>query len=324
LSCQATEHSDFASQLPIAREFLGTCGRREGLNNCVSVVGYAPFEETVTRRKWGRRSETTTAVRKQRVDCFFGFSAPGYKPDARYYTLQIIDMDSFLRAGKVVHGEWFLNKQRVAGGDHRHPLPEGFTERPESLPDFAEMTELLSILDGCRCQFMCGTEHHQIATWAASKGVVRRQCTLVAKHGKNICDGAGCIPAHALKSGIKNGAEIMPGPRGAVVFMAESHPAPTVPKEKKHDWWAFDRIFYGYYELDLFTKDAVPEAVGFSGSSKCHDFIGLSTDTSIIGNEAPLLSRDDFCFCGACRRHKFSECTYNTRHTAMRRRTTKV
>ena len=64
---------------------------------------------------------------------------------------------------------------------------------------------------------------------------MRRQCTLVEKHGKNICDAASKIPMHILKSEIKNGAEMLPGSRAAVVFMARTHPTPTVSKEKKRD-----------------------------------------------------------------------------------------
>jgi hypothetical protein len=124
---------------------------------------YKPFEGLVERRKWGRRVASTTTVRQQHVDCFFGFSKPGYKPDARYYNLQMTDICSFLRTGRVIHGEWFVDGQRVAGGDHRQPLPEGMVERPSMPADFEQLEEVMSVVDGCRSQFMCGTEFHQVS-----------------------------------------------------------------------------------------------------------------------------------------------------------------
>jgi hypothetical protein len=126
---------------------------------------------------------------------------------------------------------------------------------------------------------------------------VRSQHTLVEKHGKNVCDGASNIPKHIFESAVKDHAEIPPGPREAVVFMAKSHPAPTVAKSKKSEWWAFNRLFYGYYEHDLFTNEHIPEATGFAGSSKCHQFVGLSSDRGILDGKVPILARDDFFYC---------------------------
>jgi hypothetical protein len=262
-------------------------------------------------------------VLQQHVNCFFGFSKPGYKPDARYYNLQLTDICSFLRTGRVIHGEWFVNGQRIAGGDHRQPLPEGMVERPSMPADFEEMKEMMSIVDGCRSQFMCGTEFHQVSAWRAKTSVVRTQHTLVEKHGKNVCDGASNIPKHILESAVKNHAEIPPGPREAVVFMAKSHPTPTIAKSKKSEWWAMNRIFYGYYEHDLFTNEHIPEATGFAGSSKCHHFVGLSSDRGILDGKVPILAREDFCYCGACRKHDYLNCDFK-RHGAMRRHTTEV
>ena len=58
-----------------------------------------------------------------------------------------------------------------------------------------------------------------------------------------------------------------------------------------------------------------------TGSSKCHDFVGLAADTSL--SKPPSLVRADFCFCDACQDHDFDDCAYK-RHSAMRRVTTKV
>ena len=73
-------------------------------------------------------------VRKQHVDVFFAFHPSGYKSDARSYNVAQMDIDSFLKTGAVKHGEWFLECQRLPGGDHSRDLPEGFSERPEQLP----------------------------------------------------------------------------------------------------------------------------------------------------------------------------------------------
>ena len=79
--------------------------------------------------------------------------ASGYKADARSYNVAQEDIDSFLKYGKVKHGEWFLECQRLPGGDHSKPLPDEFSERPEQPADFPEYERKLSVTDGCAGQF---------------------------------------------------------------------------------------------------------------------------------------------------------------------------
>lgn len=312
----ATMHSDFAAQLPVLREYLGTCGRREHLNNCVSVVGYKTGDVAVERpgKKWSRR-KATVVVRRQHVDVFFGFSAAGYKPDARYYNAQMQDLTSFLKTGAVLHGEWFVDSQRIPGGDHSEALPDGFTEREmPAEPDFVDMGETIEELDGCGCQFACGTQYHQISTSLMNDfGVARRQCKLITKHGKNVCDGASNIPTAIFKSAIQNHESFDSGSRPAVVYMARTHPKPSVPKDHKDDWWAFGRIIYGHYTHAVLEGIDVPEATFNGRSMKCHDFVGTSDDRGLLDGDVPILAREDFCYCDPCVQKDFENCCFRGR-----------
>eukprot|EP00966_Prymnesium_polylepis_P222310 5143274-Prymnesium_polylepis.1 len=72
------------------------------------------------------------------------------------------------------HGEWFLERQRLPGGDHSRDLPEGFSERAEQPPDFPEYARKLSIKDGCAMQFDGKDNYHQVSEWKG-KTVPREQ-----------------------------------------------------------------------------------------------------------------------------------------------------
>ena len=114
------------------------------------------------------------------------------------------DVCYFLKYGKVLHGEWFINGQRVplASGSHRQPLPPGLSERPAMEPDFPEMarmevcplppalralTPLCALTrctlcaprqartDGCPNQFDYGTNYHQTAEWRSKTAQWVRQ-----------------------------------------------------------------------------------------------------------------------------------------------------
>jgi hypothetical protein len=77
------------------------------------------------------------------------------------------DVCHYLKYGTVLHGEWFIEGQRVplAHGSHRQPLPSGLTERPAMAPDFPEMTRMEARHDGSPNQFDYGVNYHQTAEW---------------------------------------------------------------------------------------------------------------------------------------------------------------
>ena len=322
----ATKHSDFAAILPIVREYLGTCGRRDYLNNCVSILGWGTRDVEVMRPVTHRsRTLEPKTVPQQHVECFFGFSGPGYKPDTRYYTAQYEDIVSFLKTGKVLYGEWFLNKQRIAGGDRSEQLPEGFTERPETPPDFPELDEIIEELDGCAAQFANAQQYHQVATGLMRRGVRRKQLKLVENHGKNVCDGYSNIPRHCMETTIKNGTPLRPGSREAVVHFAREHPEPKHPKASKDDWWALERIFYGYYGHEVIKRVDLPDAKAFKGTRKMHEFVGLSTDSNLLDGAVPLYAREDGCYCVPCSTNDWEDCKFRDRlGSKMRKFSTKA
>jgi hypothetical protein len=97
-----------------------------------------------------RNRKIEIPVLAQKVDVWYGISKQ--KPDANYQATVDADQISFYRNGVVRYGEWFLDGQRLPGGDHREGLPEVLTEAakfPAELPDLAETTDFH---DGCRCQ----------------------------------------------------------------------------------------------------------------------------------------------------------------------------
>ena len=77
------------------------------------------------------------------------------------------DIDHILKYGSALHGEWFLNGQRLPGGDHRKPLPAGLSEASSFEAPFPEMDATDNFTDGCPNQFDYGTNYHQAALWRA-------------------------------------------------------------------------------------------------------------------------------------------------------------
>ena len=161
----ATELADYAAVLDTPREKTGTCSVPERSNELVVVMGYKPYMQTVVTPARGKRPASTKQVRKQHVDLFFAFHPSGYKPNAKSYNTAAEDIDCFLKYGRVRHGEWFHERQRLPGGDHSRPLPDDFSERPEQPPDFPEYERKVSIKDGCAMQFDGKDNYHQVAEW---------------------------------------------------------------------------------------------------------------------------------------------------------------
>ena len=117
--------------------------------------------------RYAAADERETVDYKQNVDALFAFHKAGFKPNARSYNVVMEDVCHFLKYGTVLHGEWFIDGQRVplAHGSHRQPPPPGITERPICTPDFAELARMEARTDGCPNQFDYGTNYHQTAEW---------------------------------------------------------------------------------------------------------------------------------------------------------------
>eukprot|EP00966_Prymnesium_polylepis_P318169 7349300-Prymnesium_polylepis.1 len=117
----------------------------------------------------GAHSDRVTVDYSQEVDVIFAFHRAGYKPNARSYNVVVEDACHFLKYGTVLHGEWFIDGQRVPGGDHRKQLPPGLSERPLMDPKFPEFERMQGVSDGCPNQFDYGTNYHVmcrgIAAW---------------------------------------------------------------------------------------------------------------------------------------------------------------
>ena len=106
--------------------------------------------------------------------------------------------------------------------------------------------------------------------------------------GKGPCDGYGNLPQSTIRETIKNEESIDPGTRELVLCNTIKKPTPSVAKDAKHGWWAVGRYFYGFYDTRLFTKEAVPEADGFDGSSQIHQIYGLCEAADTARREGPV------------------------------------
>ena len=124
--------------------------------------------EKQSSSRYAARDERETIDFKQTVDALFAFHKSGFKPNARSYNVVMEDVCHFLKYGTTLHGEWFIDGQRVPlayGRSHRQPLPPSMTERPVMKPDFQELARMEARTDGCPNQFDYGTNYHQTAEW---------------------------------------------------------------------------------------------------------------------------------------------------------------
>jgi hypothetical protein len=162
-----TVHADWAAQPEVPRGHNATCASKATVNLLVIVVGYLPYEKTFTQRtRRGFVSEEETA-RKQRVDVFYVFHPTDYRPDARAFNTVLEDITLWYRTGRVQHGEYILERERLPGSRRTEMLPDGFRERTPQMPEFLCLAYMLLALDGCAAQFSCATNHHQTAEWEA-------------------------------------------------------------------------------------------------------------------------------------------------------------
>lgn len=238
----------------------------------------------------------------------FGMFDTGYKSDARSFNAQAADLDSILKKGVSIYGEWFLQGKRLPGGKRRGELPEGITDYDEPQPLFPQMRRVVEITDGAPTQFANKTNFHQTASWPARLGIRRSAIKLITMHGKSVCDGASNSPKSALAHAGEIGALVTPGARGAALYLVQNRPDPSKAKLDGCGYWQADMILYGYYDLSLFTVAAVPEALSFAGSSKVHMSAGMCDDIARAQTDGPLVTHEIFCPCVPCCNLQFASC----------------
>jgi hypothetical protein len=164
----ATHHSDYASQVPIVRASTATCASKESINNCVSVIGFKPRNVEVPLRRQAHAAAegepSTRTARRQTVLIAFGMFANTYKPDARSFNVQAADLDSILKTGESIHGEWFYMGKRLPGGKLRAELPAAITDYEGPQPFFPEMKRVMEVTDGAPSKFNNRTHYHQVTS----------------------------------------------------------------------------------------------------------------------------------------------------------------
>ena len=155
----ATRRADYAVQIKTLRFSTATCAHPETHNMLVCVMGFSPYEETVSVKKRGKRPASTKTVRKQRVAVFYVFHPSSYKPDARSYNVACESIDHFMKHGSFKQGEWFHMGQRLPCARTVPPnradtsLPSSITEAQPALAIFPDYKRVTDITDTCAAQF---------------------------------------------------------------------------------------------------------------------------------------------------------------------------
>ena len=161
--------SDYAAQIETPRVFGATCASKEKHNCCITVAGYKPRRELRFTEKRGRRKAASEEVVVQECDTWFGFFDANHKANAQHYNMQRDDINSYLKYGYTVHGEWFLDGERLPrkgdaehlnvlpapgsklprSGDVENGIPVTLTEARRRDPDHPDLKADLAITDGC-------------------------------------------------------------------------------------------------------------------------------------------------------------------------------
>ena len=128
-------------------------------------------------------------------------------------------------------------------------------------------------------------------------------------HGKDVCDGASVLIAHAIAAAITSGALLDPGTHELVLYLANLLRAPATPKELKDGWEAPTKYFFGFMDTAKFTKSRVPtaEARGWDCNKK-HFYVGRCADAQRVSQVGPLETASMFCACDPCLLFDFGNC----------------
>ena len=136
-----------------------------------------------------------------------------YKADAHAYNLMMEDIQSLLKSGKSIHGEWFR-------GGKRFPREEGHVKTLEDtgVEDMneeeariltreggAEIEEMLVKMDTCQAQFGGRNNIGRVGEQQSSHSPAHIRDISVTHtfsepyHGKCICDAMSNVPANELR-----------------------------------------------------------------------------------------------------------------------------
>lgn len=244
-----------------------------------------------------------------RTDVGFGISSTNQKPGANAWNKYLDDYHSFAKTGKVIYGEWFVNGERIAGGDHSQPLPVGRIGDTDDVwtlrdaeprePDFPTLEDDVDITDGAAGQFQGKRNTGHVARSRAKTGVTKTSVIKVSKHGKDLADVFGNLLASFLQQGSANGRFLIPGPRGSTLYLAQYHRKPLGSLEKVVSDFAPERYLYVYYSdevLGVGNRDFN----AYKDTKQFHSRVGRCVDPVTAEQNGPLTIREVFCACTPC------------------------
>ena len=297
------------------------------------IVGADHYSETMSAKKSQQQ-----VVEKQNVYSFQALFPSTYKPDAHIFYLQLEDIKLILTKGVSKHGEWFFSGKRLPRtGGHKDELPEGSeiedideAHAQALLPD-RRLDHMIAYTDGCQAQFGGRNSFGRVAEQIHEKYTEVPVKTTLTKttpyHGKSICDGLSNVPANALRRagqqmpdrlGVGTRAQVRPNlpffspfPRHTssplacmtvlskqVLFLAENVKEPSVPKNKKPDWWAVTGFLWGYINPETILPK--PDFKTLSGSKSMFIFQTADPHTD-LARSPTIHHRRRLCLCVRCR-----------------------
>lgn len=152
----------------------------------------------------------------------------------------------------------------------------------------------------------------------AQEGITRCHVKKIEMHGKDVCDGASVLIAHAINAAITSGALLDPGTRELVLYLSDLLRAPATAKELKDGWEAPTKYFFGFMDTAKFTKSRVPtaEARGWDCNKK-HFYVGRCADVHRALSVGPLETSTMFCSCNPCLLFDFDNCEMAAQRGSM-------
>ena len=255
----------------------------------------------------------TRSVTKQNVGAFFGMASSTHKGSTHYDILNQLDIQAYLKTGKVLFGEWIINGKRLLGGDHEASLDgTGLVDMSEDEvnPPLPCLEEIMQAHDGCASQYAGHKSFHMTARWRevtkrliGGEGVISNDIRCVPNHGKSMADSLSNVPQAGHQAGLKREEDLFPGPREFVLYSAKHTPTPASAKSDQSGWWSASYFAWGYYSDEVFTstEHLVPPATPIKGSQKMRQMIGQhGPECNDGGGNDPLHCSDFICSCPKC------------------------